>query len=53
MIEELMFNQMQEALGKNIVDYVEQTKQALQHVGLVKTRKIVLAVESNLNKFMK
>lgn len=53
MIEELMFNQMQEALGRKIVDYVDQTRQTLQHVGLAKTRKIVLTVENNLNKFMK
>lgn len=48
-----MYNQMQESLGKNVREYVESTRQTLQNVGPIKTRKIVLAVEKNLNEFIK
>lgn len=53
MIEELLFNQMQQNIGGSIKDYVQSTRITLDNIGATKTRKLVLTVEKNLNKFMK
>lgn len=53
MIEELMVNQMEESLGRNMKDYVNSTRQFLNHVGPSKARKVVTSVEKKLNNFMK